>query len=160
MKRLPTLLLTAALAMTVAPLRAQPYAGLEASATRLSDPSWRGRGVGVIGGWVLSDTWATELGVRRLGSDLVVNQPTSGSLWEVSLLGRMNLSGGLNAYARLGASQVSGALADSHPKAGRVKPLLGLGLHALVTENWALRAEVQRVGSGLVGLRLGLVRRF
>jgi hypothetical protein len=160
MKPLSTLLLAATLAAPLSPLHAQPYAGLEASATRLSDPSWRGRGVGLIGGWVLSDTWATELGVRRLGSDLVVNQPTSGSLWEISLLGRMNLSGGVNAYGRLGASRVTGALADAHPKAGRLKPLLGLGLHALVTDNWALRAEVQRVGSGLVGLRLGLVRRF
>lgn len=150
-------LLLAALAL---PAAAQPYAGLEASATRLSDPKWRGRGVGLIAGWVVNDHTAVELGWRKLGRDLVVNQPTDGSLWELSAIGRIALSGDMNAYVRGGLSQVRGELADAAPKAGRVRPLLGVGLHTRMADNWALRAEVQRVGSGLVGLRLGVVRRF
>jgi hypothetical protein len=140
--------------------QAQAYAGLEASATRLSEPAWRGRGAGLILGWVANDHLAFEFGWRRLGSDLVVDQPQAGSLWEASALWRYELSGDINAYARAGVAQVRGELARSVSNGDRVRPLLGLGLHVRVGQNWALRAEAQRVGSGLTGLRLGLVRRF
>jgi hypothetical protein len=140
--------------------QAQVYAGLEASATRLSEPAWRGRGAGLILGWVANDHLAFELGWRRLGNDLVVDQPQAGSLWEATGLWRYQLSDAVNAYARVGAAQVRGELADAVRNGDRLRPLLGLGLHVLVAKDWALRAEAQRVGSGLTGLRLGVVRRF
>lgn len=141
-------------------VQAQAYMGLEASATRLSEPQWRGRGAGLILGWVANDHLAFELGWRRLGSDLVVDQPQAGSLWEATGLWRYELGGRFNAYARLGAAQVRGELADVARNGDRLRPLLGLGLHVRVAKDWALRAEAQRVGSGLTGLRLGVVRRF
>lgn len=142
------------------PAQAEFYAGLEASATRFDEPDWRGRGAGLILGRTLSDHLALELGWRRLGSDLVVDQPQAGSLWEASALWRYELSGDINAYARAGVAQVRGELARSVSNGDRIRPLFGLGLHVRVGQNWALRAEAQRVGSGLTGLRLGLVRRF
>lgn len=151
--------LLAALSLS-APAHATLYAGLEASATRVSDPDWRGRGAGLILGWVANDHLAAELGWRRLGSDLVVDQRQAGSLWEASALWRYELSGDFNAYARAGVAQVRGELARSVADGDRLRPLLGLGLHVRVGQHWALRAEAQRVGSGLTGLRLGVVRRF
>lgn len=142
------------------PAQATTYVGLEASATRVDRPEWRGRGAGLILGRVLSDHLAVELGWRRLGSDLVVDQPQAGSLWEASGLWRYELSGDINAYARAGVAQVRGELARAVRDGDRIRPLLGLGLHVRVGEHWALRAEAQRVGSGLTGLRLGVVRRF
>lgn len=141
-------------------VHAQPYLGLEASATRLDEPKWRGRGAGLIAGWVANERLAFELGWRRLGSDLVVDQKQAGQLWEATGIYRYELSGDWNAYARLGAAQVRGELAKSTPDGDKIRPLLGLGLHVRAGQNWALRAEAQRVGSGLVGLRLGVVRRF
>ena len=136
---------------------AQAYLGLEASATRLEEPRWRGQGAGLILGWVASRHLAFEVGARRLGSDHLASRETAGHLVEATGLWRIPLDGNYNAYARLGVAQLRSGLADALPSGDRLRPLLGLGLHVLVREPLAFRFELQRVGTGLLGLRAGLV---
>ena len=147
----------ALLAALGAAAQAQTYLGLEASATRLEEPRWRGQGAGLIVGWTASRHLAFEVGARRLGKDHLASRETAGHLVEATGLWRIPIDGGLNAYARLGVAQLRSGLADQLPNGDRARPLLGLGLHVLVREPLALRFELQRVGSGLTGLRAGLV---
>lgn|GEM_PF-6717938 len=137
--------------------QAQFYVGLEASATRLEEPRWRGQGAGLIVGWVAHRHLAFEVGARRLGSDHLVSREAAGHLIEATGLWRIPIDGVFNAYARAGVAQLRSGLADALPNGDRARPLVGLGLHVLVREPLALRVELQRVGSGLTGLRAGLV---
>lgn len=140
--------------------QAQFYAGVEGSATRLDEPRWRGQGLGVIGGWVANDYIAFEVGLRRLGSDNMASREAAGHLVEATGLLRIPFGGIYNAYARAGMAQLRGSLAGQIPNGDKARGLIGLGLHVVVSEPLSLRFELQRVGSGLVGLRAGVVYPF
>lgn len=161
MKKFAPLLLAAVLA---APAFANEGAvfGLDYGRTKVSDTDISGGGVGVFGGYRFNETFAAEVGYRKLFNDTVrelgVPVNLKGTALQASVLAYLPLGGDVSLFGRLGynrlkakASAAGFSASDSDNKA-----MFGFGAEYAFTKNVNARLEYQKLDSDTSALVLGV----
>lgn len=162
-KKLFTLGLASLLAVSPA-VAGEAIFGIDAGKTKVSDTGINGSGLGIYGGYRFNDSYAIELGYRRLfkESNQMLGVPgaleLTGSTLQASVLGYMPLGGDFSLFARLGYGQLKAEARfnGSTAKDSEGKTLFGLGTEYAFNKNTALRLEWQKPASDTTTWSLGL----
>ncbi len=161
MKKFAPLLLAAVLA---APAFANEGAvfGVDYGRTKVSDTDISGNGFGVFGGYRFNETFAAEVGYRKLFNETVrvlgVPVNLKGTAVQASVLAYLPVGSDVSLFGRLGYNRLKGegSAAGFRTSESETKALFGFGAEYAFTKNVNARLEYQKLDSDTSALVLGV----
>lgn len=162
MKKMMSLALVALLAATPAMAEGNGVVGFDYGHSKVSDTDLKGGGVGIYGGYRFGDTYAVEVGYRRLFSDTVVEMgipvKVTGTALQASALAFVPMGSDFSVFGRLGVNRLkakasAGGFAGSETE---TKGFFGIGAEYAFNPSTALRVEVQKPDSDVRTVSVGL----
>ncbi len=160
----------AALLAASAAFAAQPgtlYAGVDVGATKMDDVSGRSSSAGAFVGYNVHQNLAIEAGYRRMGEFSLYAYGTYSDVdfdaASVSLVGTLPLGAGFSLLGRVGYNRLEAQAKVRGYGTGKAHDsgtLAGIGLGYAFTPKVAARLELQRPGSDVSNLSVGVSYQF